>query len=103
MTFEQFIEKLAGDAALAENISKAESPEKAYELAKTAGLGLPYDEFVASMKKINDANNDMSAADVDTIVGGVSTTDIVKYVGTGVGVASAVSGTVVTAAAGAAV
>lgn len=74
MTFEQFIEKVTGDVTLQQKMVGAKAPEEAYEIAKAAGLSVPYEEFLAAMKKLSDASSDISADEVDAIVGGAAAT-----------------------------
>ena len=97
MNVQAFIEKLGADKEIAEKLSKVTSPEGAYEVAKEAGLEASFEEFSAAMKKLNDAASDLNSADVDAIVGGATTTEIVSAVGSTIGAVGTVAGAIASA------
>ena len=74
MTTKEIFEKAAKDAALADKMAKAKTPEEAYEAAKAAGLTDSFDAFKATAKEINDANSKMSPEEVDAVAAAGDTT-----------------------------
>ena len=101
MLFEEFLNKIAEDPELSEKLQRSASPDEAYELAKEAGLSIEKDDFMLAMKKINEAYSEMSAEEIDAVVGGSHTSAIVSAVASAAGAAASTA--IATAASGAAV
>ena len=101
MKFEEFITYMTEHPDFSAKMEKCASSDEAYALAKEVGLNMEQCEFMDAMKKVNDSFGTMSANDVDAIVGGMTSTQIVSVVASGVGATASAAG--VAAGAGAAV
>ena len=88
MNLEALIKKLAEDSELVEKLNKAANPEEAYEICKAAGLDETFEKFSEGMSKLAKAQSEMSAEDVDAVVGGSTTSDITTIVTSSTGAAA---------------
>ena len=102
MNFEEFIIKVTESEELGEILSKASSPDEAYEIAVNAGLDMPKEDFIDAMNKLNDACTEMNTDDIDAIVGGASTAAIITAAASTVGAAASAAATAASAAGAAA-
>ncbi len=86
-----FLEKLAKDEALQEKLKACKSPEEAFEVAKGTVDGLSFDDFTATMKKVNEAftkgNGELSDDDLEQVAGGWSDDNTVAVITATVGAA----------------
>jgi predicted ribosomally synthesized peptide with nif11-like leader len=101
MKIKEFVAKIkANDKDLVAKLGKCKSPDEAYKVAKAAGLDATKDEFVAEMKKLNEAVKELDEKSLDKVAGGrMSDGEIASTV---IGSVGAVAG-IVSAAAAAAV
>ena len=93
MNFEELMKKLLADNALSNKMSSMTSAEDAYAFARELGYTASEQEFMDNMKKLSETNSEISAEDVDAIVGGASTDQIVSaaLLGTDAVVATAIA------------
>lgn len=61
----------ANDKELVAKLEKCKSPDEAYKVAKAAGLDATKEEFVAEMKKLNEAVKELDEKALDTVAGGM--------------------------------
>jgi predicted ribosomally synthesized peptide with nif11-like leader len=72
MKITEFTAKIkTNDKELVEKLAKCKSPDEAYKAAKAAGLDATKDEFVAEMKKLNEAVKELDEKALDTVAGGM--------------------------------
>ena len=75
----EFLQKVAGDEALAAKLEACKSPDEAYALASGMVEGFTKDEFVSVMEKIKAATEngaELSDEDLSKMAGGVDWTDV---------------------------
>lgn len=89
MTLQEFLQDLEGNEAVASKLNKAANPDEAYAIAKEAGLSISFEEFSEGMAKLSATQSELSGEEVDAIVGGATTTEIVSSVSTYTGAAAA--------------
>lgn len=84
-----FIEKLGQDEALQDKLKACKSPEEAFAVAKGAVDGLNLDDFISTMKKMNESltqsKGELSDADLEQVAGGWSDSETVAVVTATVG------------------
>ena len=88
----EFLQKVAGDEALAAKLQACKSPDEAYALASGMVEGFTKEEFVSVMEKIKAATEngaELSDEDISKMAGGVDWSDVGITAG-----ASAASGVV---------
>lgn len=88
MKMQEFYELLAEKPELAEKLSACETPQDAYALAQEAGLDETFETFAAEMEKMSQQAMELNPEDVDAIVGGATTTEIVTATASTVGAAA---------------
>lgn len=80
-----FIGMLAKDEGLQKKLQACKSPEEAFEVAKSAVSRLNYEDFTATMKKVNEAvantkSGELSDDDLEKVAGGWSDGDTATVV-----------------------
>ncbi len=70
MTVKEVLEKIAQDKDLAEKVKGMKNPEDVYEVAKSVGADMSFEEFKKGAEELNASLTKMSDADVDAISGG---------------------------------
>jgi predicted ribosomally synthesized peptide with nif11-like leader len=88
MKLEEFVKKLADDPTLVDKLNKAANPEEAFEICKAAGLDETFEAFSEGMSKLAKAQTEMSAEEVDAVVGGSTTTEVTALVTSTAGAAA---------------
>jgi len=87
-----FIEKLGQDEALQDKLKACKSPEEAFDVAKAAVDGLSFDDFTATMKKLNEfvtkSQGELSDDDLEQVAGGWSDSDTVAIITATIGAVS---------------
>ncbi|GAB6181626.1 hypothetical protein JCM14036_29450 [Desulfotomaculum defluvii] len=90
-SMKSFIEKLGKDEALQDKLKACKSPEEAFEVAKGVVDGLSFDDFTATMKKINESiaknQGELSDDDLEQVAGGWSDSDTATIVAATIGAA----------------
>lgn len=91
-SMKSFIEKLGQDEALQNNLKACKSPEEAFDVAKAAVSGLNFDEFVSTMKKLNESitksKGELSDDDLEQVAGGWSDDNTVAVITATIGAAA---------------
>ncbi len=77
MTTRELVEKISLEPSMQEAIAKCTTPGEAYSYAKAEGVTDSMDEFLDVMQKVKAASNEMTAADVDSVTGGVDASDAI--------------------------
>ena len=75
----QFLQKVAGDEALAAKLQACKSPDEAYALASSVVEGFTKEEFVSVMEQFKaSAGNgaELSDEDLSKMAGGIDWTDV---------------------------
>lgn len=67
-----FLQALADDADLQEQLTQAADFDEAYEIASTSFPGFSKEEFTDVMNKINEASTEIDALDLEKVAGGMS-------------------------------
>lgn len=84
-SMKSFLEKLGKDEALQNKLKECKSPEEAFEVAKGAVDGLSFEDFTATMKKLNESlsqkQGELSDADLGQVAGGWSDDNTATVVG----------------------
>ncbi len=70
MTVKEVFEKIGQDKDLIEKVKAMKTPEEIYEVAKSIGADMSFEEFKKGSDELNAALGKMSDADVDAISGG---------------------------------
>ena len=76
----EFLQKVAGDEALAAKLEACKSPDEAYALASSVVEGFTKEEFISVMEKIKAATEngaELSDEDISKMAGGVDTSQVV--------------------------
>ncbi|MEG6520676.1 Nif11-like leader peptide family RiPP precursor [Desulfotomaculum sp. 1211_IL3151] len=83
-SMKSFFEKLGKDEALQNKLKECKSPEEAFGVAKGAVDGLSFDDFTATMKKLNESlsqkQGELSDADLGQVAGGWSDAETAQIV-----------------------
>lgn len=74
MQTSEFISKL-NDAALAQKMAAAKSPQEAYEIARTSGVTDSFEVFTAEMEKLKAYVGELSENDLASVAGGMGTAE----------------------------
>ncbi len=70
MTTKEFIEKIGLSTDMQAEISRCTSPGEAYAYAQKEGVTDSMEQFLEVMLQVKEATSQMSAADVDNVMGG---------------------------------
>ena len=88
MTTREFIKKLE-NGELRNKMVNVKKPEEAYKIARNEGVTDSSEEFVKTMKEFNNAVNNISEKELNNVLLGASTSEIVSAVSTYTGAAAA--------------
>lgn len=89
MTTKEFVNTLSKKQDIALKLSKAESPDEAYKIAREDGVTDDQNTFSQEMKAFRDSVGKVSQEEMGMLMGSASTSEIVSAVSTWVGASAA--------------